>query len=134
HQISVKPTGLTASELSHVGVFLLRHQTRAGGEFITEFDETEFASTPDNKVFAQTREMHSNHGEAKHKLAHEIPVAYRVDAIFADARKSELARDELAVEHDCRSSNCAGAKWKDIGPFPAVAQPLFVAGEGLDLA
>ena len=25
-------------------------------------------------------------------------------------------------------------KWKDIGPFPAVAQPLFVAGEGLDLA
>src|SRR6266566_8072418 len=64
-QISIKPAGLAARQLRHIGILLLRHQARAGGKSVAELHETEFARAPGDQIFAQTREMHSDHRQAK---------------------------------------------------------------------
>src|SRR5207302_2579470 len=53
-KISDEAPAFTARQLSHVRIFFLRHQTGAGGESIADLDETEFARTPDDQVFAET--------------------------------------------------------------------------------
>src|ERR1700746_2737848 len=78
--------------------------------------------------------MHPDHGEAKKKFADEIAVAHGVDAVLGHARKTELASNEFAIEHDCRSSECSGTKREDISSNQTVAQPFYVAFECLHLS
>ena len=77
--------------------------------------------------------MHSNHRKAKKKFANEIAIADRIETVLTHARKPELARNQLAVEDDCRSSQCAGTERQNIGSRLAITKTFRVALECFDL-
>src|SRR5260370_18134290 len=77
--------------------------------------------------------MHSNHRKAKKKFTNKIAIADRIETVLTDARKPELARDQLAVEDDCRSSQRGGTEWQNIGSHIAITETFRVALECFDL-
>jgi hypothetical protein len=44
---------LSTHEFHRIGILLLWHQTRSGGDRVTQFEETEFAGAVENDVFRQ---------------------------------------------------------------------------------
>src|SRR6266568_6597247 len=132
-QISIKPAGLAARQLRHIGILLLRHQARAGGKSVAELHETEFARAPGDQIFAQTREMHSDHRQAKKKLDRKIAIADGIDTVLARPGKAELARDRLAIEDDGRSSQRARPERQDIRSPIAITKTLRVPLKGFEL-
>src|SRR6266566_6938664 len=77
--------------------------------------------------------MHSNHRKAKKKFANKIAITDRIETVLTHARKPELARDQLAIKDDCRSSQRAGTEWQNIGSRIAITKTFRVALECFDL-
>ncbi len=71
-------SGLAAHELGHIGIFLLRHDRRAGAEAIWQVDEVELRRSPKNELFGKTREVHHDCAAAARDFDREIAVAHRV--------------------------------------------------------
>src|SRR5438045_3763308 len=77
--------------------------------------------------------MHPDHGETEKKLHDEIAVADGIDAVLAELRELELARDRFAVEHDRRPGDGAGAERQDIGAARAIDDAALIAIERFDV-
>src|SRR5437870_532466 len=129
----MKPTDLATSQLSDVRILLLRHQARAGGKRIAEFDKPEFSRAPNNQIFAEARQMQSTYGETKKEFAHEIAIADRVDTVLAYARKAERACQKFLIERNGRSCERTGTERENVGPIQTIAQPFCVALKCFDL-
>src|SRR5437762_7071394 len=97
-EISNEAAAFPARQLSHIRIFFLRHQAGTGGEGVAEFDETKFARTPDDQVFAESGKMNANHGQAVKKIADKIAIAHRIDAVLGDALEAEHFCDSFPVE------------------------------------
>src|SRR6266542_1010874 len=78
--------------------------------------------------------MQTDHRETKKKFACKIAIADGVDAILAHARKTEVARDALAIENNCRTGKCPGSEWKNICSGEAITKSIRVALKCLHLA
>jgi len=74
-----------------------------GGKSVAEFDEAELARAPHNQILAQADRC-SDHGDAK-RIRTRIAVAHGIETVLADASEAELARDQLAIENNCRSAS-----------------------------
>src|SRR5947199_8313363 len=112
--MSIKPSGFSARELGHVGIFLLRHQTRSGGESVAELDEAEFVRAPDDQIFAQPGEMHSNHRETEQEFADKVAIAHRIETVLAYASKPDFAGNQFAIKDDGGAGERAGAERKNV--------------------
>src|SRR5260370_12549802 len=77
--------------------------------------------------------MHSDPRKAKKKFANKIAITDRIETVLTHARKPELARNQLAVEDDCRSSQCAGTERQNIGSRSAITEAFRVALKCFDL-
>ena len=100
---------------------------------VAKLDETKFARAPDDQVFAQAREMKSDHGQAKKKFANKVAIGNSIETVLTYAGEAELARNQLAIEHDGRAGERSGTKRQDIDPLQAIIEAACVTREGLDL-
>src|SRR5205085_8988389 len=86
-----------------------------------------------NQVLAEAREMHADHGQAEEKLGHEIAIPDRVEAVLAELRETEFARDRFAVDDDGRAGDRAGTERQDVGAPGAIDYSPMIAIERLHL-
>ena len=133
HQIADEAAGLSARQLSHVGVLFLRHQGGAGGVRIAEGDKAKLGTAPQDHVLAQAREMHAAEGDGKEDLGGEVAVAHGIHAVLRDAGEAELLRDILAIQDDGTACERAGAERHDVDAFPGIAEAGGIAGEHLHI-
>ena len=81
HQVAVDTTGLATNQLCHVGILLLGHDGRAGGEGVAQLHELKLPAGPQNDLLGETAQVHHENGDAAHKLQAEIPVGNAVDGV-----------------------------------------------------
>ena len=92
------PPGFATHQLHRVGILLLRHQARAGGNCITQFKETKFSSRVEDDIFRQSREVNHDQRTGAHKLHAEITIADRINAVARHAVKAQLARNGFTID------------------------------------
>ena len=92
------PRRLRAQQLGRVGVLLLRHQARAGGEVVGGLAEAELAARPDHDLRAEPRQVRRADRRRVHVVEREVAVGDGVDRVRRRAREAELVRRRLAVE------------------------------------
>ena len=107
---AVDAARLAANQFPGVGIFLLRHQAAAGGIFVRQFEKAELGRREQNHVFGQAREMHGQRRKREKIFEREIAVADGVEAVGGDARKTQIARQRLAVERKSAARQRAGAE------------------------
>lgn len=108
-EIAVETTGFAAGEFGDVRVFLLRHETGAGGVGVAEGDEAEFCGDPEDDVLAEAREVGAGEGEGEEDFGDVVAVGDGVHAIAGDPVEAEAFGDALAVEGDGGTGEGAGA-------------------------
>src|SRR5436190_5303669 len=77
--------------------------------------------------------MHPDYGETKKKLADKIAITHRINAVLTEARKTELARDQFAINDNGRSSERAGTERENISPRETISKTTVIALECFDL-
>ena len=132
-EIAVQAPALATHELGHVGILLLRHDRRAGGERIGELDEPEFRGRPQREIGGQTREVHACDGRGRQVFEDVVAVAHRVEAVRRHAAESQLARERLAIDRERRAGQRGGSEWQSVGAGRAAGEPLAVALEHEDV-
>lgn len=84
HEVAIHAPGLAARQLGHVGIFLLRHERRAGGVGVGDLDEVELRAGPENHVLREPRQMHGEHRTGGAEFDGEIAVAHGVHGVLRD--------------------------------------------------
>src|SRR5574341_1082818 len=125
--MSNEPRCLSACQFKRCRVFLLGHQARPRCVRVVQCYKVKFRSRIQNQIFAQMREMHVEQCSVKQKLSDEIAVAYGINAVFAYAFKSQLARKKLAVDSECISSQRARAQRQNCYLLSAVIKPHVIS-------
>ena len=96
-QIAVDAPGLAADQFRDIGVFLLRHDGRAGRKRIVQLNELELPAAPQDDLLAQAGEVHHAGGHGAAQLNAEIAVGHAVDGVAAGGGKAQLLRRVEAV-------------------------------------
>src|SRR5882724_10269545 len=83
--------------------------------------------------------MHRQQSRVAAKLDDEIAITYRVHRVLAQlwpavlVHKTHRPRYELPVQGQRRTSQSAAAKRANVGPLPALRQPLAIPFEHFDI-
>jgi hypothetical protein len=92
-EVADDAAGFAAREFGDIGIFLLRHQRRAGGVGIGELDEVKFRTGPENQILGQPRKMHGQQRGGGTKFNGEIAVADGVHGILRELRLAVHVRE-----------------------------------------
>ena len=82
-KIAVHTPAFAANQLGHIGIFLLRHDGRAGAKTVGQIHKAESGTVPQNEFFGKTRQMHMQNGGGSTKFDGEIAVGHGVERIAA---------------------------------------------------
>ena len=119
--------GFAPRQLGHIGVFLLRHDGRAGGEAVGQLDESEVLAHPNDEFFRQAADVHHAQRGRGSELDGEVAVAHRVQAVLAQLRLA------LGVDHAQRPGHTGAVQ--RVGGAGQCCRPQGQAvGAGADLA
>ncbi len=127
--MAVDTPGLAAHQLGHVGVFLLRHDGRAGAEAVGQFDEIELGTGPDHQFFGKTRQVHQDQAGGRTELDGEIAIAHRIQGVLADRLEAQLVGHEMAIQRIDRARQRGRAERQDIHAPAAVGEPFPVPAQ-----
>jgi hypothetical protein len=122
-------------QLEHVGVFLLRHDRRPGGERIRQLEEAELRRAPQNPFLGPAAEMCGDEGQTGCELNQEVAIARDVEAVGGDAGKSQVLGRLAAVDRQGGAGECGCAQGGDVDPLAAIGEAvaitlqLFAVGE-----
>ena len=139
HQVAKDAAGLAAREFGDVGIFLLRHERRAGGVGVGDLDEIEFRPGPENHVLRESRKMHGEQRAGGAEFDGEIAVAHGVHGILRELNlavgihEAEQFGDEHAVQRERGTGDRAAAERADVHARVAVPEPFAIAFEHLDV-
>ena len=97
HQITVDTASLASDQFGHIGVLLLRHDGRSGGIGIGEFHKLEFPAAPEDDFLGKTGKMHHQNRKCCQKFCTEVPVGHTVQAVSANAVKTQILRFKVPV-------------------------------------
>ena len=98
-----------ANEFHGVGIFLLGHDGRTGGDAVAHLHEAEFCRGVEDKVFGEAAEVHHEEVGCVEHIQHKVPVADGIHAVAGDAFKTELLGEELAIDGIAGSGHGSGA-------------------------
>ena len=130
---------LPRAQFGNIGIFLLRHQRRAGGVGVGDFDEIKFRARPENHILGEPRQMNGEQRCGGGKFDGEIAVADGVHGILRELRfaarvhEAEQFGDEHTVERQSGTGNRTAAERADVRARAAVPEALAVAFEHLDV-
>ena len=79
HELARHARRLTADQLDHIGVLLLRHDGRARAELVGQLDEPELGRRPVDQVLRHLREVGHEERAGGDELDGVIAIAHRVD-------------------------------------------------------
>ena len=122
NQISVYPAGLTADQLRHIRVLLLGHNGRARGIRIAQLHKLKLPARPENDLLGEAGQMHHQNGNRTKHLQAEIPVRNTVQAILANAVKSQFFRLKVPIRIISSACQRAAADGRKIHPAAAICQ------------
>ena len=135
HQMADHAAGFAAGEFGHVGVFLLRHDGRAGGESVGNAHKAKVLAHPQNELFAQAADMHHAQAGGGGELDGEVAVTHRVQAVLADLRlavcvhHAERAGYAFAVQRVGGAGQRGSAQRQAVGAAAHVLQAFGVTGK-----
>ena len=81
---------------------------------VIELNEVELAAAPEDRLLGEAREMHHEDGGRREELHDVVAVAHGIEAVVIDLLEIKLARDEGAVDGECRAGERAGAERHDV--------------------
>ena len=99
-QIADEAASLATGELGDVGVLLLRHDRRAGGERVVQGDVGELPGVPDDDLLAEPGEVDADLGTDEGELGHHVTGGGAVDGIGHRAAESQLTGNLDGVESE----------------------------------
>ena len=82
--VAVDASGLAPANLGEVGVALLGHDAATCGVLVGEGDEGEFLGGPQDKLFAESGQVHHADGGGGVEFKKEVAVGDGVHAVGAD--------------------------------------------------
>ena len=121
------PRRLRPQQLGRVGVLLLRHDARAGGEVVGGLAEAELLARPEHDLAAEPREVGRADGGRVEVVEREVAVGDRVDRVRRRRLEAELGGRRLAVEVPVEPGQRAGAERHRRRGRGGVGEPLRVA-------
>ena len=127
NQIAVDTAGLASAQLCHIGVFLLRHNGRAGGVGIAELNELEFPAGPQNDLFTEAAHVHHQDAESAHQFYTEVPIGNAVDGVHGDAVKTQLLGFKFPVGIVGGTGQCAATDGGDVHALAAISQTVQIS-------
>ena len=139
HQVTDHAAGLAACQLGHVGVFLLRHDARAGGEPVSDLHKTEVLAHPQDQFFAEAADVHHAQAGRSGEFDGEVAVAHAVQAVLANLGvaciidHAQRARHALAVQRVSGAGQSSAAQRQAVGAAAHVAHALGIPAEHLDI-
>ena len=133
-RLPIDAAGFAARQFGHVGIFLLRHERRAGGEGVADRDEAELARRPEDHVLAQPRKMHGDQREGGEQFARRSRGRSRRPCEFCvTAGKSSSRATSSRSSRKRRAGDRAGAERQDVDPLAGIGEPLRVALQHLHI-
>ena len=104
---AVKAADFGADEFGEVGIFLLRHGARAGGEGLGQLDEAELGGRVEGDLLGEAAGVEAEHGERLQVFEDEVAVAGCVHAVGGGRGEVEFAGGDGAVEFEGCAGDCA---------------------------
>ncbi|VVT11762.1 conserved hypothetical protein [Erythrobacter sp. EC-HK427] len=118
---------MPAHQFGSVGVFLLRHDRRAGAERIGHPHKAEGLAGPDHEFLRQTRQMQRALAGRGEEIQGEIAVAYRIKAVRGRRGKAQRLRGHIAVDGKPRSRQGRAAERALVEPRPRFGKARHIA-------
>jgi hypothetical protein len=87
HQVADDAARLAAHQLGDVGVALLGHDRRAGGERVTDPGEAQLRGGPQHDLLPQPRQVHGQGGAGGDHLDREVAGGDGVHGVLRDRAK-----------------------------------------------
>ncbi len=131
HQVAEDATGLSAHQLRHVRVLLLRHDGRARAEAVGQLDEAELRGGPEDQLFGEAREVHHQNARRGGELDREVAIRDGVQRVLRRAVEAEQLGRVVAVDRVGRAGERCGAQRHDVEAARAVGEATVVAPEHL---
>ncbi len=129
HQVAVETARLAPDQLGDVGILLLGHDRRAGGERVGELDEAELRGGPQGQIGGEPGAVHAEHGRGGEELDDIVAIGHRVHAVRAGRGEAEIAGEGLAVDDEGRPGQRRRSQRHDVDAPAAVREALTVAIE-----
>src|SRR5688572_13090058 len=127
------PRALAAHQLRHIGIFLLRHDRRAGAIRIRQAHEAEARARPQDELLGEARQVHHQDRGGATEFDREVPVGHGVERVLAQALEAELPCHALAIDREAGAGERGGAEGQPIDPAPHLHEPFTVALEHLHI-
>lgn len=128
-----QPPGFCAHQFCGIGVFLLRHDGRPGGEGIAERDECETVRHPHHDFFGQTAEMDRMNGPRSQEFQNEITAANAVHGIGGGSVKTQGLGGHLAINGEGSTGQRGCAQRALIQAPTAIRQSSAVPSDHFDI-
>lgn len=97
-KVAVHPSGFPAHQLGHVWILLLRHDTAARCERLSDRGEMPFLRCPEDELFGEAAQVHHDDRAGAHALQQSVAVGHGVDAVLHNSRKTHFLRYRTPVD------------------------------------
>ena len=120
------PAGLRAHQLGGIGIALLRHDRRAGGEGIGKRNKADQRRAPHDDLLGKPRKMYGGEGGRGKRLEHEIPIRYRVDRVRHWSIETQRLRGGFTIDGKGSAGKGGGTQWTLVQALARVPEPAAV--------
>lgn len=121
--------GLASHEFGGVGVLLLGHERRAGGDLVAEDEEVELLRAVEDEVFAEAGDVGCGDGDRGEGFEDEVSVGDGVEAVCGGGGEVEVLGEGIAVDGVGRSGEGSGAERAEVDAGAGVSEAGGVTGE-----
>ena len=122
-------------QFGHIGVFLLRHDGRTGGEAVGQLNERKVLAHPNDQLFRQAADVHHAQRGRCCELDGKVAVAHRIQAVLAQLRlalgvdHAQGLGDTRTVQRVGGASQCSRPQGQAVGAGADFTHALFVPRE-----
>ena len=127
HQACQLPDGrsrLAAGQLRYVGVLLVRHGGRTGGQRIAERRPAELGACPQHALLGQSRQVHQGLGADKGVFGNVVPGGHRVHRVDEPAPHPQQIGGAVRVDREAATSERAGTERGNPETLPNLPETL----------
>jgi hypothetical protein len=122
-QLAEHAAGVAAGQLQHIGILLVRHARRAGGQRVGQLRVRGLVAREEDEIFREPREVRHQHRCDEQILRRKITIGDTIERVCRRTRKSERMRERLAIDIQRRSRQRARSERTLIAPRLRIAHP-----------
>ena len=124
---------LGAHQLGRVGIALLRHDRRAGGELVGKPNEVELCRAPDHQLLGKPAEVHRHDRARRQRLEDEVAIGDRIERVRRRPVEAQRLGRHVAIDRIGRARQRRRPERALVEPPARVAQPAAVASQHLHI-